>query len=359
MKKFTIRGTQPEDLSGVGRLSLLRGEDPEIKTEEQYIQWWNWLYKDNPHGITNSLTGVDEVGNVQGHIGFVPYLYRIYDKKYLIGFIIQLMVSEEYNHTLLFPSIEIKLLKEYTKYGLNFANGLVNRPHIIKAHCAIGYKETGRIPVYVRPYCLEKLVEGYVPTKRIIVGFGRLAAPITNFILSLDLYSETKNVDISRIVEFNDDFDVFNDKMKQYFPVTCERTTKILNWRYSAPNRKYYLFAAHVKGVLVGYMAVRRMGMRGFDVLTIVDLMFSPERKDIGRMLLHQAHRIALKMKVDMSVIIQNPSSPILPVIKRSGFIRTPQTFAWLLHTPKNSSGELLNTPFEKWYNSWFDHDYV
>ena len=101
------------------------------------------------------------------------------------------------------------------------------------------------------------------------------------------------------------------------------------------------------------------MDMQGFDTLALVDLVFPPERPEVGHSLLAAAHRVAVAARVDMAVCMLNPHSPLLPALRRCGYLEAPEAFTLMVHVPPQSPARLDENLFRQWHLTWFDHDYV
>ena len=110
---------------------------------------------------------------------------------------------------------------------------------------------------------------------------------------------------------------------------------------------------------MLGYVVLRFMRMFEFDVLAIVDILYPSERRDVGSALLSKIHDLALKTRADMAVCLLNPHSPFLPVLKRQGFLKTPEGFSLIVHEPEDGGVQFKPGSFKQWHPTWFDHDYV
>ena len=354
--RYVLRTAGVADAAGIGDLSLRLGEDPDIHSAEEFAAWWKWMYADNPAGAGKALVATDADGRSVGHCGLVPFQYAKGGETLRGGFICQLMVDTAFRKSLLFPNMETRLLRESPNDGFDFCFGLVNRPEVIKAHAGLGFRCVGALPVYARPYRVQRLIDRRLGA---VAPAGRIVAPVVNALLKTNL---SWSSGISTAVQsdpFGPEMDALVGRVAPRFRICGARSAAILNWRFMhAPKRRYQVWVAGERAAPVGYIALRRMSLKGFDVLVIVDLFFDPGRHDVGRALVSRAHRVALAERVDMSVCLMNGTDPLLPVLERAGFMRTPESLTLIVHEPRGNADRISSAALEDWHLTWFDHDY-
>lgn len=357
MSKFLIRDYLPEDLRGIA--ALQSAVDPELQlSEEQYTPIWRWLCERNPNGNGKILVAVDDAGKIVAHECMVrfPVADQV-GRKLTAGFPCLLVVAHEFRRVPLFFQLELRLAQQYPAAGIDFAFTIV-RDYILRAHLALGFRRLGLLPVYARPYRLRRLAGRYL-------GDGvmaRLAAPLLRVAELPFRVPPARRVGCVEIVAV----DEFDEKFAEDIAPICaslgihtQRTAAMLNWRFrQCPGRDYQVYAAREQSAVRGYIALRRIPMHEFDALAIVDLLFPPEQPKIGRALLLAAHRTALEMGVDLAAGVFNPHSALLPVLKRFGYLKTPEGFSLITHQPAGATPFTEDT-FRAWHYTWFEHDYV
>jgi len=357
MPKFNIQEGKSGYIPGISRLFFEVEKENNIDKKE-FPSWWNWLYKNNPHSIQKVLIGVDTEDTVVAHMAMVPFKFVKNGKFFMGGLICQLMVAEEFRKELLFMQMELRILKEYKDAGIDFAYGLLNRPNVLKAHLALGFRQLGILPVYARPYKLDSVASYFIKNKLM----NRMIKPIIFMlhpILRLRWHPGSK-IEINKIELFDSDIDVFCRTIQRHFSCCALRNSEILNWRFTQlSERKYQIFIARDEGTIVGYVVLRRMKMKQICTMAIVDIFFSPDRFDVGKALLNTVHKKSVKSKVEMSACLLNPHNPLLPVLKKFGFLKTPESFSLIAHEPNDSLVSPEECSFDKWHITWFDHDLV
>ena len=165
---------------------------------------------------------------------------------------------------------------------------------------------------------------------------------------------------LEEIYKFDPDIDQFLLKVRKHFPYCAVRDSAILNWRFVDSHKKtYQILIVKEQGGIIGYVVLRRMKMKQFNVLAIVDILFSPERGDAGKALLNAVHETAVELNVDMSSCMLNPHDPLYPTLQGSGYFKTPETFSLFIHEPKGTRPHFNTNSFVKWHLTWFDNDAV
>jgi len=355
LSEYVIRKIKDEDILGIAQLHCEIWPD-DFKENEKYILFWKWLFKENPCSIQEVLVGADTKEKIIAHCSLAPFRFLINGRLFTAGFICQLMVNENFRKELLFPELEVRLLKEYKDSSIDFVYGLINKPRIVKAHLAFGFKKIGIFRVYARPYKPTGLVRHFI-RNRVLNLFLKPILFLLQLFLHFSWCTNKSNLEIKEVNHFDLNFDSFLIGVQKFFPISSLRSSEILNWRFvRSPDRKYQILVVKEESSVCGYAVLNRMRMKGFDVLNIVDILFSPNRIDVGKRLLNAVHREALKLKVEMSACLLNPHDPLLPVLKRCIYLKTPESFLLVLHEPKE---RLTDFDFEKWHLTWFDHDCV
>jgi hypothetical protein len=352
---FEIRSGHEGDAAGIARLHAGIWPD-EFPDDKAYIAFWRWLFKEFPGSESSVLVGEDPGGEIVGHGALIPYRFRMHGRDCQAGFICQLMVKEEFRRELLFPRLETSLLRDYPGKGIEFVYGLINLPQVRKAHLAFGFRGLGELRVYARPYDPRALARSLVKN-RLLSALLSPVLSIARRVLRSGGPRFRGGLEVREFARFDERFAELLEKAAGFYPVTTRRTPEILNWRFGrSPGREYVMWAAEEGSTVCGYLVARRMSMEGFDTLAVVDLLFPPDRREVGRGLLRALHRKALEAGVVMSACLLNPHDPMLPTLRRGLFVRTPATFTLIFHSSRE---DLSPPPFEDWHLTWLDHDAV
>lgn len=356
MAKYTIREANDDDIRGIAKLRL-RIKEFQLTGEDEYVQFWESFIKDNPCSIKKVFIALNEQNRVIAHFALVPFKFRKDEKLLLAGFVCELMVDEDYRQELLFPKMLLRMIKEYKGIGVDFLYSLSNRSEVVKAYRSFGFRIIGELAVYARPYKLAGIAQHFIKSN-ILNMLMKPVLFIANKVLHLRKSSYEAGLEPIEISRFDSSVNQFISEVQMHYPYCILRNADILNWRtVDSPSRKYSIFIIKEDGNIIGYMVLRCMKMKQFDVLVIVDILFSPDRFDAGRALLNTAHETALQSGVDMSTCLFSSHDPLLPIFKKCGYFKSPETFSLFLHEPKGSNLQFIEGSFDKWHLTWFDHD--
>jgi predicted N-acetyltransferase YhbS len=397
--RVTVRAARDGDLAGIG--ALQRYVEPEMRrSPEEFAELWRWMYRDTPFARSFAVVGEDEQGAVVGHEGIMPFDLSVYGEPLRGGITCNLIVAEPLRGTLLYPRLVSAMLKGYPGAGFEAGYGPA-RPKMLQSLLAFGYRDLGQIPVWVRPYGFAEIAAHYVrsPALRAALasplwlarqaanrfgprgGAGIAVEPVERFgedaraplaaalAPPLWLARQAANrfgprggagIAVEPVERFGEDARAPLAAALAPFPVHAVRTPEILNWRYfAAPRRRYAVYRATAGGRFAGYVALRRMPMLGFDALALVDVVFPPDRPEIGRALLACAHREARAQGVAFAACMTSGNAALLRLLRRAGFVRAPEGFGMIVHEPKGAPPRFPDGVLRDWFVSWFDHDYV
>lgn len=359
MASFVVKDAQEPHLPGIAQLAF--DEHPSTPRDiPAYARLWKWLYWGGPYQRSKVLVGVDSDERVIGHYGMIPFAFRKGGQ--LIGrggFICGLRVAQSHRNTILFPQLELKLLASYEPQGLDFAYGLLNKPHVLKAHLAFKFKAVCVLPVLARPVRVHKVVRQVVKNKA-IQTIIRPLEPVGNFLLAHLRWPSDRRVAITRAERFSIEHAPALEALTRQFDIAAERTVESLNWRFAQfKERGYTIFLATINGTLVGYLVTRAMLMKDLTALAIVDILFAPGDEATCNVLINVALNEARNTSADVCACLLNPESGYYRYFKKRLFVRTPESFTVILHEPKEPKHYLSDAQPAQWHFTWFDHDYV
>lgn len=326
--------------------------------EHEESKIWNWLFVRNG-SVENVWYAEDETARVVAHYGMAPMEYKVRDRSVKAGMICKLAVSEAYRKSPIFMSMTLKLLGEYPKRGFAFATGLANRSGLLEFHLAFGFKKIGEVPIYAKPVRIGGMARKLLPS-----AVAVLLSPLTglaDLLWSAWLKSGGRSnpeIQIESISSFGQDFDQIEDLMSRRHPLHPLRNSRTLNWRYfSTPWRNYRVFKVSRRGKLEGYFVLRKMPMKQFQALGIVDLFFDPADRALGRSVMKKIDRVALDEGVDLAAMLVSGEATE-KLLQRSLYLATPEKFALVIHEKSKALG-LTESLLSDWYVTWFDHDFV
>jgi hypothetical protein len=354
---YVVRDVELQDTKAL--FTLYRQIEPDDPiTPEAFERWWRWLYVDNPAAGQLTLGAFTPDGRAVAHVALLPFDYVVDRSIHPAGFPCQLMVAPALRQTLLYPTLVTRLLRGYRERGFDFCYAIVTRARVLKANVALGFKQGGTFPVYVRPYRLQNLLQQRIDSH------ARLLSPISAAIERLlrlrPPLRRAPGLETVEVGRFPPEAERVLADVSRCFKVTALRSVAIANWRFAGnTDRLYRIILARRAGELVGYAVVRCMAMKTLDTLALVDIGYDPYDLPTADALLHAVHRMAIEERVDVVATVLNPKSPYRSVLRRWGFIPTPESFTLITHEPRTGSTNLHERPFDEWHITWFDHDFV
>lgn len=355
---YIVREFRESDLPGVIQLQYPYEHD-NCEQHQHLASIYRRLFQNSPNSIRKCLVGVDKQERIVAHYAVLPFKFIKQGITLWGGLPCKLVVAEDFRKTLLFCDLELALMKQYKSAGLDFFYApAVTKARILTGHLALGFRSLGVAPVYARPYQLHRLVAHFIRNKALCVVLQPLVW-LLNQLLRLN-WRKCGKVEVIETDRFDPGMDSCLEKLQHQFDVYALRTSEILNWRFAEfPHRDYKILVAKDGNDMLGYAVLRFMRMFEFDVLAIVDILYPSERRDVGDALFSKIHDLALETKADMAVCLLNPNSPFLPILKRQGFLKTPEGFSLIVHEPEGGNIKFAPGSFKKWHLTWFDHDYV
>jgi hypothetical protein len=353
-----IRDAHDNDLPAIARIAkqsdLLVGE----LSEENFPSMLTWLYAGAPQGVRLQFVAEHDE-RIVAHYGAVAVPYKLFDQRCIAGFASNLVIDRDHRAGMLFLSLQSYLQRQYRKLGFRFAYGLITRQNVLEPHLRMGWKSIGKVPVYAKPFNFAA-VAGPLIAQR---GLRALSIPplrAAEAVWRLR-WSAKEGGQVEEVSRFEADADPFLSAFTSAREITAVRTREILNWRFAGyPERGYRMFLARESGQVAGYVVTRSMQLKHLRALVVVDIAFDPARSATANALLLRCDREAMRLGVDVAATMMNPSSPFTAHLRRFGYLKTPESFSLVAHTPKDfGEPPLTGALFPHWHLTWFDHDYV
>ena len=131
--RFEVRKARLEDIESINRLYLeVAGIN---RTRSEYM----WQWEESPAGIADRWVIVDNnVSKIIGHHGIMPFFFMHKGKTILAGKTENTMVLSKYRKKIIYPVIEKRLLKNYSKkYDIIFSS--MGPDSVIRMRKGLGY----------------------------------------------------------------------------------------------------------------------------------------------------------------------------------------------------------------------------
>jgi hypothetical protein len=128
---------------------------------------------------------------------------------------------------------------------------------------------------------------------------------------------------ISKVDTFDERINDLWEKISDRYTVTVVRKAMYLNWRYAAPDIKYFKYIAEKKGEIVGYLVI---GYRPWRENVKVGIIFDifAETREVTRYLLTKAEEDCRIEKLDLLYTQMKGNKMYATAFRRNGFITFP-----------------------------------
>ena len=324
--------------------------------EGNFMHYMDTLFYKNPLNIHYQVVGENPEGLIAHH-GLVPFGFKVRGKNLVAGLGSNLVIDRPHRSLMSFLQLQRKFFGEYGKHSIDFAYGLVTRKEVLNLHLRTGFKKVGDVFVYARPYLVNKIIDRLVSSpllRAVLKGAGKGVEGIALF-----PWGTKSAVPVRKVESFDNSWDFSLSSLSDAFRITAARSAQTLNWRFGELKyRDYEIYVAGGEAECAGYIVLRPMPMQGFSALAIVDILVPLERPDIAKALLGKVHERARELGVDLTAVMLAPHSPVLPLLKSCGFLKTPESFTLVVHESEKKEHRLAEN-FSEWHVTWLDHDFV
>ena len=270
-----------------------------------------------------------------------------------------MVIDKQYRVNSLFFRIQKRFIESYRELNYQFAYGIINREGVLNLHLRMGWKELGKLHVFVKPISLHQIFKkkyGYNLFSYL------LKIPLLLLQKSIDIYYEKKNycIEIKEANNFNKDiFPLINDWIANK-KICSVRSPEILNWRYSKlTGRNYKIYISYKNLMPNGFIVARTMKIKELTCTMIVDIVVKDNNKEVLYSLLNKCKDLSKNSNADVMAYAATVHDDILNLIKRFGFIKSPEYFTIVGHFNNNSNFIIGKFDFSDFHINWFDHDYV
>lgn len=359
MHELLIRDADVSDASKI--ISLAQNNDLLLDglTPSLFQRMLEWLYLAPPFGKQVQFVAEDSDKSLVAHYGGVPFCFQ-WGKENLLGLLASnLVVAKDFRKQSPFLALQRSFAKAYPQRGYAFAYGAITRKGVLDPHLRMGWKLAGSLNVYVRPIAaakiLEKLTKGFFLSKLL-----NLPIQLVQRIFNLITTPKSSTFSIRLVDQFDDSWSIFLQTWMKEQDICAVRSPEVLNWRYCQfSERRYQILAAYENSLPVGYLILRKMPMREFISMAIVEVLVQHSRPKVFKALTREAILYAEKAEVDLMATALTDHDNLRFLFQKVGFIRTPEKFSIVAHYPKSFLSDPITALFTRWHINWFDHDYV
>ena len=307
-------------------------------------------------------------GEVLGHLTTIPVRLRAAGIDRAAYWLIGFMVHPQHRN----GPIGFLLLKQAV-HDLEIMLSLTVQQTTIRLLTAVGFREIGTLPNYLRPLRPGRILSKLDPE---VLGLGGLPAAVRIAARAarvpmvaggaglavgagLRVWAAvlgrpgrgTREHDSPQALEVSADT-LWND-CRDRLGCVAGRGAAYFRWRYeTSPGGPYRSVGVTQHGALRGLAVIRvprangDPRLQGIRVATLSDLVYDPARADVGLALLAGAERAARRLDAD-ALVASAAHQAHGPLLKRRGFLRFPGNLHLLV---RDAAGELVGAKLDEWW---------
>lgn len=325
-------------------------------TSEEARKHWNWQFERNPYNTEEyPLIWIAEHDDrIVGQWASMPIKLKINDTYVDSAWCVDVMVHPDYERQgiakelvlQMEKSVNLPMILGISKVGLVFMRKKINWMKVGTSQPLVKIINTKKILAkYIKNEFVLNLVSGLGNS------FFRYCFPVYKF--------NTKELSFEEIKVFNEEFNIFFEKVSKFYPVIVKRDKDYLNWRYiNHPNYKYTVFVIRRLKEILGFVVLRIKRKENGKIGMIVDLLAYPHNKNIMLLLIKESIEFFTRKGCDyIQTIIFDKQ--IEKILKKNGFIKIKKGFGrpFLIYTDNCSIPKSYFTNKEKIFFTWGDSD--
>lgn len=323
-RKWSVRLYRAGDEEGI--LDLWKAVYPDRTYDrEQWMKWWQWMYKDNPNGMGVILVA-DHDGKIVAHSAQIPMMMKIGNESVLVAIDLDAMTHPDYRRQGTLTALVKAKRLESEKRGIRATYGFRNKYSYPYPGLAtkIGMFDGATMQKVFRP--LEWRATLRTQTQnRLLLAFGSAAGGLLSTLVFRP--GKTRCPDVLTIAEVGQ----FDERVNQLWSkVSCQhraivmRNEAYLNWRYVAvPDRRYTILVASRPNAIAGYLVFSCAEMEGTMTGLIVDVLC--ESMQVTECLVSAAVARCQERRAALVWSARIAGTPLATVFRRRGFIALPR----------------------------------
>ncbi len=349
---LTVREGNDKDMEGI--LSLRKVVFGETEKDKLDPRFWRWQIKENPDGI-GWIYLVEDRDKIIGHLADLPKRFSVEGKLVLGTLTHDMMVHPDYRRQGVSTATARLGIRKVEKEKGQFMTAYSVRVESLNSLLKVGWKDVVELPVLVFPIRFHGIVNRYLHSKPMSLLIGGIAKFFYFIHSGWRKRKKMSGVEIERVEELDERFDVFWEKAISLYPVMGVRDRDYLIWRYlQHPLRSYTIFRAMKNGEMKGYIVLRKVELLKFNSAVIVDLLALND-ETVSELVAHGIEHMR-REKADLLGFMVPKPHPYYRSLRKKGFLQSSKVFHFLVYS--HSDRKILSSP-ESWYVTWGDTDVI
>ena len=218
-----------------------------ILGDEKFLDW--------QYSRTGVLFLAKRDEEIIGFFGYKDFPYKVYGETKIVRAVMNLFVDEKYRMAGVGPKLAGAVLGEGGYILVSSYNEAAQK---LYRHFRKNWTEAGDLERFFAALSPHKLMEGF--------HIPHLSPP--------PFTKEGGKLNIEKITKVSGEFDEFRHKVRAGYPITIERSSEYLKWRYlTHPFFDYQFLAARRDGKLSGFLIYRFEEVEDFKIARIIDFV--------------------------------------------------------------------------------------
>jgi hypothetical protein len=242
-----------------------------ILSDERFL---DWQYPSTGSGNDGMLMLAKIGDEIAGFFGYKDFDYKIYGETKKIRAVMNLFAAEKYRMAGIGPRLAEAV---FGKDGYILVSSYNDAAQKLYRHFRPEWTEAGDLKRYFAVFGEHKLLEGFrreIATSKTPRNDGR-GAQMGRGSGEVSSLSERGDLPAGRRgIEVGEEFDEFWQRVRDRYPVTIERGSEYLNWRFLRhPFFDYQFLIARKDGKLAGFLVYRFENVDDFKIARIIDFV--------------------------------------------------------------------------------------
>lgn len=313
--------------------------------------WWRWKYLENPHGWHASHVALTDDEEIIALVGAVPYTLSFRAQEATAVQISDVAVHPRWRGSNVFDQTYRRSVAAFDQrvafyYGLGREQAT---NYVVRRITEYGFtRDSGFVaPRLDKVLCLRPFLQRYTKNRVVVEAVTLLSLPFLQASMFPLRLFRPRSVTIEEVESFDQRFDRLWDEVAPSSLLATVRTSRYLNWRYTAhPLFRYRIFAAVEGERILGFVVVRCHVEKGVKNGYILETLVVPDRHLVFWLLLDQALRFFREQHADKVSCW---------MVQHSTFAR--RSLRALLFFPRYSPHRCLSHAFRGPFSNEFLHD--
>lgn len=329
---------------------------------ERYTAEIQWQYFNNPVGklyvdYAVSQTDDDNGSQLAGIYASSPVVFKCGTHRVTAVQSMDTLIDEDFRGMGLFTSMAQSVFDRCADDKIGFIYGFPNDNSAHGFFNRLGWTSLDPLPMMIKPLQIDYFLQRLNAPE-----FLRKLVPKKALLLSKkpELAS---NVEIRVLLKFDEQYDNLWSRFSADIPVTINRTSAYMNWRFSKPKTTYKTLGLYVDGVLQAMVTYCLENKHGGKIGYIMELIHAPEYSDQASDLLRNVLNELAASKCDAVLAWNFAHSPNHQAYRQNGFFTIPERIRPIhLHIGVRrfaAPDEIALGNRRNWYISYCDSDTV